>query len=131
MSASGALHGEVEKYKAWAALLMPHQRDCDYDQWQSLWDATIAVLESVPPEEWSERCRADLIFAIARDEVEWIGDQLGGKPDALLALAGLAIDSSEPDAKWQIAAQLGTLSAHKDKAEEVLLSPCRRYGRIR
>ncbi|MBU9580602.1 HEAT repeat domain-containing protein [Ralstonia mannitolilytica] len=122
MGASRALHEEVEKYKAWAASHMPPQRGCDYDQWQSLWGAAIAVLESVPPDEWSERCRADLIFAIARDdEVEWISDQLGGKPGALLALAGLAIDSSEPDAKWQIAAQLGTLSTHKDKAEEMLL----------
>ncbi|WKZ87325.1 HEAT repeat domain-containing protein [Ralstonia pickettii] len=121
MSASDALHEEVGKFKAWAASLLPHQRDCGYDQWQSLWDAAIAVLESIPPDEWSERCRADLILAIARDEVEWIADQLGGKPDTLLALARLAIDSSEPDAKWQIAAQLGTLSTHKEKAEEVLL----------
>lgn len=82
MSASDALHEEVGKFKAWAASLLPHQRDCGYDQWQSLWDAAIAVLESIPPDEWSERCRADLILAIARDEVEWIADQLGGKPDS-------------------------------------------------
>jgi hypothetical protein len=126
MNAADALQEEVEKFNAWAASFQPHQRtgewECGYDHWQSLWDTAIAVLESVPPNAWGEGCRANLLYAIARDnEMEWISQQLAGKPDALVELARLAIDSSEPDAKWQIAAQLGTLSTHKDKAEEVLL----------
>ncbi|MDO3521943.1 HEAT repeat domain-containing protein [Ralstonia pseudosolanacearum] len=126
MNASDALQEEVEKFNAWAALFLPHQRtgewECGYDHWQSLWDAAMAVLESLPPNAWNERCRANLLYAIARDnEMEWIAGQLAGKPEALLELARLAIDSSEPDTKWQVAVQLGALSANKEKAEALLL----------
>ena len=126
MNESEALQEEVEKFNAWAALFPPHQRtgewECGYDHWQSLWDAAIAVLESVPPNAWSERCRANLLYAIARDnEMEWISGQLAGKPDALLELARLAIDSSEPDAKWQVAVQLGALSTNREEGELLLL----------
>ena len=126
MNASDALQEEVEKFNAWATLFPPHQRtgewECSYDHWQSLWDAAVAVLESVPPNAWSERCRANLLYAIARDnEMEWISRQLAGKPDALLELARLAIDSSEPDAKWQVAVQLGALSTNREEGELLLL----------
>ncbi|MCT7317425.1 HEAT repeat domain-containing protein [Ralstonia sp. CHL-2022] len=126
MNAPDALQEEVEKFNAWAASFQPHQRtgewECGYDHWQSPWDAAIAVLESVPPKAWGESCRANLLYAIARDnEMEWISRQLAGKPDALVELAWLAIDSSEPDAKWQVAVQLGALSAKREEAEQLLL----------
>lgn len=128
MNASDVLQEEVEKFKKWAALHLPDQQtgewECGYDHWQSLWAAAIAVLEFLPPSTWTERCSANLLYAIARDnEMECIAGELAGKPDALLALARLATDSSEPDAKWQLAVQLGGLSAPTDKedAEKLLL----------
>lgn len=129
MNASDVLQEEVEKFKEWAAVYPPHQRtgewECGYDHWQSLWAAAIAVLEFLPPSAWTERCRTNLLYAIARDnEMECIAGELVDKPGALLALARLAIDSSELDAKWQVAVQLGGLSepANKEEAEKLLLS---------
>ncbi|MBB6583777.1 hypothetical protein [Ralstonia solanacearum] len=128
MNASDVLQEEVEKFEQWAALYPPHQRsgewECGYGQWQSLWAAAIAVLESLSPNAWTEKCRAHLLYAIARDnEMECIAGELSERPDALLELARLAIDSSELDAKWQLAVQLGALStsAEKEEAETLLL----------
>lgn len=126
MNASDSLQEEVERFKEWAALYPIHQRtgewECDYGQWQPLWAAAIAVLESLPPSAWTEKCCANLLYAIARDnEVESIAGALEGKPDALLELARLAIESSERDAKWQLAARLGPLAADKLEAEMLLL----------
>ncbi|MEX3760872.1 hypothetical protein [Paraburkholderia phenoliruptrix] len=126
MDASGLLHEQVDRFREWAALYPIHERigewECDYAQWRPLWAAAIAVLESLPPDTWTEKCSADLLYAIARDnEMEWIAAQLSGKPDALLKLARLSIDSPESDAKWQLAVQLGTQAARKAEAETLLL----------
>lgn len=126
MNASESLQVEVEKFKEWAALYPTHQRtgewECDYEDWRLLWAAAIAVLESLPPSAWTEKCCANLLYAIARDnEVERIADELAGRPAALLELARQAIGSSERDAKWQLAVQLGALSTDKEDAETLLL----------
>ncbi|WP_227245324.1 hypothetical protein [Paraburkholderia caribensis] len=63
-----------------------------------------------------------MLYAIARDnEMEHIAQELSGRPEALLELARFALRSLEPDAKWQLAAQLGTLSTNKAEAETLLL----------
>lgn len=126
MNAIDSLQEEIERFKEWAALYPIHLRtgewECDYDQWQPLWAAAIAVLDSLPPSSWTETCCANLLYAIARDnEDERIARELPGNPDALLELARLAIESSEPDAKWQLAVQLGALSTAREEAEALLL----------
>lgn len=126
MNASDSLQEEVERFKEWAASYPAHQRtgewECDYEQWQPLWAAAIAVLESIPSSAWTEKCCANLLYVIARDnEMERIADELAGRPDALLELARLAIESSERDAKWQLAVQLGALATDKEEAETLLL----------
>ncbi|ALP62251.1 HEAT repeat domain-containing protein [Paraburkholderia caribensis] len=126
MDASGLLQEQVDRFREWAALYPIHERigawECDYEQWRPLWAAAIAVLESLPPDAWTEKCSADLLYAIARDnEMEWIAGQLPGKPDALSKLARLSVNSPESDAKWQLAAQLGTQAARKAEAETLLL----------
>lgn len=126
MNASDLLQEQVDRFKEWAALYPIHQRtgawECDYEHWRPLWAAAIGVLESLPPDAWTEKCSANLLYAMARDnEMEWIADQLSDKPDALLRLALLSIDSSESNAKWQLAVQLGTQATKKVEAERLLL----------
>jgi hypothetical protein len=126
MDASGLLQEQVDRFKEWAALYPIQERigawECGYEQWRPLWAAAIAVLESLPPDAWTEKCSANVLYAIAHDnEMEWIASQLSGKPDALLKLARLSIDSSEPDAKWQLAVQLGAQATRKAEAETLLL----------
>ncbi|QIL72350.1 hypothetical protein G7048_19510 [Diaphorobacter sp. HDW4B] len=126
MNACTSLAIEVAKFRKWADLYPIHQRsgewECDYDQWPLLWGAAIAVLNSLAPSEWTDECCANLLYAIARDnEVEYIADELAGKPDAVFKLARLAVDSTESDAKWQLAEHLGILSSGRDEAERLLL----------
>ena len=126
MNASNSLQEEVEKFKAWATSYPPNQRtgewECDYQQWQSLWAAAIAVLEFIPASAWSKKCCENLLYVVARDnEMEHIADELAGRPGALLKLARLAIESSERDAKWQLAVQLGALATDRVEAEALLL----------
>ena len=126
MNAPDSLQEQVDRFKEWASTYPVHQRsgewECDYEHWDSLWVAAIAVLESLAPDAWTQKCRANLLYAIARDnEMEHLADELSGKTDALLELTRSAIGSSEPDAKWQLAVQLGTLSTNKMEAETLLL----------
>lgn len=126
MNACASLAVEVAKFKEWADSYPADQRigewECDYDQWPALWAAAIAVLNSVASSEWSEECCTNMLYAIARDnEVEYIADEFAGKPDTVFKLARLAVDSTESDAKWQLAEHLGTLSTGRDEAERLLL----------
>ena len=126
MNAAASLHQQVAQFKCWASNYPENQRtgewECDYEQWVALWAAALSVLQSILPEEWSDECSSNLLYTIARDnETEHIVDYLSTNAEALLKLARLAIDSSERDAKWQLAAQLGALSARKVEAESLLL----------
>jgi hypothetical protein len=126
MMSADSLQEQVEKFKAWASAHPVHRRtgewECDYEHWPRLWAAAIAVLDSLPPEAWTETCSVNLLYAIARDnEMEHIAQELSGRPEALLKLARFALRSLEPDAKWQLAARLGTLSTNKAEAETLLL----------
>lgn len=120
-----SLNEQVLNFKRWASSLpVPHhgEWESDYAEWPALWSAAKSVLKSVPAVDWTEACIANLVYAIARDNsAELIMDALPGNPDAALKLARFAADSSEADAKWQLATQLGTLSAHKQDAEAILL----------
>ncbi|WP_321849540.1 HEAT repeat domain-containing protein [Burkholderia diffusa] len=127
MHALNTLHEQVEKFREWAALYPVRQRsvewECEYGHWEALWDASLAVVDSLAPAAWTATACADLLYAIARDQaLEHISSMLWTQPDALLALARASIDASEPNAKWQLAARLGGLGSHAAEAEaEALL----------
>jgi len=126
MHALNTLHEQVEKFREWAALYPVRQRstdwECEYGHWEALWDASLAVVDSLAPDAWTVTACADLLYAIARDHaLEHISSMLWTQPDALLALARASIDASEPNAKWQLAARLGGQSSHAAEAEALLL----------
>ncbi|KUY75792.1 HEAT repeat domain-containing protein [Burkholderia sp. RF4-BP95] len=126
MHALNTLHEQVEKFREWAALYPVRQRsvewECEYGDWEALWDASLAVVDSLAPAAWTATACADLLYAIARDHtLEHISSMLWTQPDALLALARASIDASEPNAKWQLAARLGGLGSHAAEAEALLL----------
>ena len=126
MNACASFAIEVAKFKEWADLYPIHHRtgewECEYDQWPPLWAAAIAVLNSLESSKWMNECCENMLYAIARDnEAGYIAGELEARPGVLFELARIAVDSSEPDAKWQLAARLGMLTTDRDEAERLLL----------
>ena len=109
MDAASLLHAEVQCFKQWAAGVPATTRsgewECDYPQWESLREAAKSLLDTLPTDSWTEEAAKDFLYALARDnEDELIAETLGQRPEALLEVARRAVDSAEPDAKWQVAA---------------------------
>lgn len=71
-------------------------------------------------DHWTDREVNDILYVMSWDnECEDLADEIEEKPDVLMKLANLALDSSEDDAKWQLADRLGNLS--NKPAESLLL----------
>jgi HEAT repeat protein len=120
-----SLRTEVEKFEVWASTY-PEERsgewECDYSEWDELHAAALSFISSLPAEEWSPENVRDLLYAIARDnEIEYLAEEVAKDVDVLLRLSELALSSSEVDAKWQLAVQLGSLSDRRQEAEPLLL----------
>lgn len=121
-----SLRTEVEKFEVWASTYPEEERsgewECDYSEWGELHAAALSFISSLPPEEWSAQNVRDLLYAIARDnEIEYLAEEIAKDVDMLLRLSELALSSSEIDAKWQLAVQLGSLSDRRQEAEPLLL----------
>jgi hypothetical protein len=121
-----SLRTEVGKFKNWATSYPVEQRsgewECNYSEWNEFHAEALAFLTSSSPAEWSESDVHDLLYTIARDnEIEYLVKEVAKNSEMLLKLSELAVSSSEVDAKWQLAVQLGTLSNHKHEAEALLL----------
>lgn len=94
-----------------------------YDEWEwaSLTSAFCNLLDSTEPSDWDEQLVGLALYVLARDsDAEILQDELVARPAHLLALAKVAPRSSEPDARWQIAAALGIVSADKATVELML-----------
>lgn len=100
------LANEVARFKEWAPA---HEGtygewECDYEHWDGLWAAAEDSMKTCTHEPPDVATSRDLLYAIARDnELERLRDELVKYPELLRHLARLAVDSSESDAKWQIA----------------------------
>lgn len=100
------LANEIARFKEWAP---PHEGtygewECDYEHWNELWDAAEESMKMCAYEPPDIETSSDLLYAIARDnEIERLRDELVKYPELLRHLARFGVDSSEPDAKWQIA----------------------------
>ncbi len=121
-----SLNAEVLKFRSWAEARPLESRngewECDYHAWEALHSEATKFAASVAPDRWSNSDVDDLLYAIARDnELEHIASTIAESPDALLRLASVSVPTSEHDAKWQLAAQLGHLATHKKQAEAILL----------
>jgi long-subunit acyl-CoA synthetase (AMP-forming) len=119
------LKEQIEQFRAWANTYPIEQCsgewECDYDEWNLLYASFAKFLQDCPVEEWNQEVIQDVLYIIARDnEMEIMISDLAQNANRLLVVAVAAL-SSERDAKWQIAAKLGTMSSHLQEAELLLL----------
>ena len=122
---------EVERFRAWSDTeydVPPDRRggewECDYEFWPDLHAAVLEFAAARPFGSWSAEERQAVLYAIARDnEIEYLGREIRGRhPAAFMALAAAAVGGDEPNARWQLADQLGRLSRAGGEEERVLLA---------
>jgi hypothetical protein len=107
----------VANFRAWANNLEIAQTDrggeweCDYEAWDEIYRTWAALLAFAPVRRWSTATTADGIYAIARDnESQFLAKAVTAcGVDALLYLAQAALSRDEPDARWQLAVELGSV----------------------
>ncbi len=107
----------VAEFRAWAASYPEAERsaewEIDYDHWPDLWSAA-AFLDSSEPQRWDRPVVELLLYVLARDnETEDLKRELAKRPDHLLTLARAGTGSVERDARWQLAAALGSVGAEE------------------
>jgi hypothetical protein len=118
---------EVGRFRTWASGYPPGPRsgewECDYDHWDDLYDAVLGHAAARPPEAWSDEQLQAVLYTVARDnETEHLAEEIGLRhPATLIALAEAAMVRGEPDARWQLAEQLGHLGNEGGEAEHLLL----------
>jgi hypothetical protein len=119
---------EVGRFRTWASNHFPGPRsgewECDYSHWDDLYAAVLSHVAASPPEAWSDEELQAVLYALARDnESEHLAEEICLRhPATLVALANAALVRGEPDARWQLAEQLGHLGHAGDEAERLLLS---------
>jgi hypothetical protein len=125
------LMSEVAQFQDWAAAYPPERRggewECDYDQWPNLYDAVLEFVDARPFSSWSAEELRAVLYAVARDnEIEHLAHEIRSLSTAtLLALAAAAVEIGEPDAKWQLAEELGRIEEASAEAERLLLTLAR------
>ncbi|MDN4476894.1 HEAT repeat domain-containing protein [Demequina sp. SYSU T00192] len=108
--------------EVWRDAPMSAEWQSEYPDWPDLWKSSVQFALSRPVASWSSDQLEDLLFALARDsEDELISEGISEDPEALLALSVAAIRQGESDAKWQLAARLGEMRSHRDRAIKLLL----------
>jgi hypothetical protein len=118
---------QVSRFRQWAAAhaVRYGERECEYDAWPSLYGAVTAFLDDPRrAAEWSPAEWDALLYAVARDnETQLLARTLRERGfDLLLFAAQAARHAGEPDAKWQLAAELGHCPPLTAVAEELLLA---------
>jgi HEAT repeat protein len=122
------LVAQVRHFKQWASDYLPSDRygewECDYPDWVNLYKAVLEFIATHPSiSEWSTEDIHLVLYALARDnECQYIAEQLREcYPENLIQLAAQSIELGEPDAKWQLAEELGWLQLDKAKTEAILI----------
>ncbi len=121
------LFAEVDRFRSWADY-PPDRRggewECDYEEWDRLYAAVIEFVDQKPFASWTAEEVSAVLYAMARDnEAESISDDVGERGrDLLLDLAEASLRVGEPDAKWQLATQLGYATTDMARREELLLA---------
>jgi hypothetical protein len=90
----------------------------DYEDWESLYKASKAVLQT-EPDSWDSEVKKLLLYVIARDNENGLVMGLLSESQAF-ALASFSMAEGEPGAKWQLAVRLGKLPIG-DETEQLLL----------
>ncbi len=99
---------EVARFKAWSATLsdgpLTGEWECDYEAWPELRESFEAFLDASHPKDWSASEEEAVLYAVARDnESELLAKVMSRFPRHLVAAARASVNSSESEAKWQLA----------------------------
>jgi HEAT repeats len=121
------LHQEVTKFREWVSSVdclnsetLNVEDGCCYSEWWDLCKIILSFLTTSINEDWSNQDVDDILHVIGWDnECEYLTDEIEENFDILIKLADLALNSSEDNAKWQLADRLGNLS--NEPAESLLL----------
>lgn len=100
----------VARLQAWAATIPEDARggewECNYGDWHEIYAAWTKLVATAPVESWEPALIDAALFAIARDnENQALARELPRA--ALPVLTEHATARGEPDAKWQLAHELG------------------------
>lgn len=120
------LMDEVARFREWAALIPTDERygewECDYKGWATLYAAAFEFVDRMPFESWSDAELQALLYAIARDnELQHIAEEIRcHHPALIIRLARASLVAGEPDARWQLAVELGSMD--DPEAEALLLA---------
>jgi HEAT repeat protein len=121
------LHQEVTKFREWVSSVeylnsetLNVEDACIYSEWWHLFEIILTFLTTSINDHWTDKEVDDILYVMSWDnECENLVDEIEENPNSLIKLANLALNSSEDDAKWQLADRLGNLSG--EPAESLLL----------
>lgn len=119
---------EIRRFESWAANYPISERngewECAYNDWNRLYDAVLKFVDQSSFTSWSSQESRAILYAIARDnESEYLVREIRERDKALLIdLAEAALRIGEPDAKWQLAHELGELSDDPTRRDHLLLT---------
>lgn len=121
VQASGFL-AAVAGFKSWAAKIPQDDRygewECDYPSWADIYTEWTSLMANLEVSEWTLSLTETALYAVARDnECQFLSRQI--PLHVLRLLAKAARDCSEPDAKWQLAVELGKSSINN---QDILLA---------
>jgi HEAT repeats len=120
-----ALRAAIHRFKNWADRYPTTQRtgewECDYEHWSEIESAFDSCLDAWSPEDWTNEIIELMLYAIGRsNETERLINQMRARQSQLLALARAALQSGDPDARWQLAHAVGKWVPDSEQAEPLL-----------
>lgn len=122
-----SLAAEVGRFRAWeTSYPIPGRSgewECEYEFWPALYNAVCEFVDAIPFKSWSEAELRDVLYSIARDnECQYLATTVRElHPEVIVLLARASLRLGERDDRWQLAVELGNLSAIAD-AEQLLLT---------
>lgn len=121
-----SLQKAVAAFREWADSLPPDAEDSEWESsyagWHELYAEAEDFISQSDYEDWRPGDKADLLYALARDnEDEILADALRRRPELLVAVAEDALAGGEYNARWQVAAMLGELTPLTAEVEALLM----------
>jgi hypothetical protein len=109
----------VGRFRAWALTVPEDTRygewECDYSHWAEIYSSWRKLLAAGEIEHWEPELIDTALFAIARDnECQLLANEVPRKSLGFLAVHAIA--RSEPDARWQLAVELGEIPTAETEA---------------
>lgn len=118
------LERQVKRFREWASLqVQAGEWETYYPHWDDLYAAVLPIALGVSPAQWDEETATDVLYVLARDnEDQRIVEDVSEDGERMLAIAELALQKGEHEARWQVAAYLSNVpQQHAEAAEHLLL----------